>query len=96
MPKPFTKGHKKIEGSGNKKGSKHPKTILKEQLGKTLFEQTAEQVDRNMNEFINSPDEQTRLIATKYFGKFFRAEKKEISGDAEKPLTFIIDVKKFI
>lgn len=93
---PFKKGKKRPENAGIKKGTKQPKTILKEQLGKTLFEQTAEQVDRNMNEFINSSDEQTRLIATKYFGKFFRAEKKEISGDAEKPLTFVIDVKKFI
>lgn len=92
----FQKGQKKAVTSGIKKGQKQPKTILKEKLSKTLFEQTAEQVDRNMNEFINSPDEQTRLIATKYFGKFFRAEKKELSGDANNPLVFQIKVDKFI
>ena len=92
----FQKGKKRPENAGIKKGTKQPKTILKEQLGKTLFEQTAEQVDRNMNEFINSPDEQTRLIATKYFGKFFRAEKKELSGNADNPITFQIKVDKFI
>ena len=90
------KGATRPENAGIKKGTKQPKTILKEQLGKTLFEQTAEQVDRNMNEFINSPDEQIRLIATKYFGKFFRAEKKELSGDANNPITFQIKVDKFI
>lgn len=92
----FQKGDKKPETSGIKRGTKHPKTILKEQLGKTMFEQNAEQVDRNMNEFLNSPDEQTRLIATKYFAKYFRAEKKELSGNAENPLTFQIKVDKFI
>lgn len=92
----FKKGQKKAVTSGIKKGQKQPKTILKEKIGKSLFEQTAEQVDRNMNEFLNSPDEQIRLIATKYFGKFFRAEKKELSGDANNPLVFQIKVDKFI
>jgi hypothetical protein len=92
----FKKGEKRPENAGIKKGTKQPKTILKEQLGKTLFEQTAELVDKNILEFLASPDVNTRLIATKYFAKFFRAEKKEISGDANNPIQFQIKVDKFI
>ena len=92
----FQKGDKKPETSGIKRGQKQSKTIVKEKIGKTLFEVSADLVDKNILEFLASPDEQTRLIATKYFAKFFRAEKKEISGDAEKPLTFTINVKKFL
>lgn len=92
----FQKGDKKPETSGIKRGQKQPKTVIKENLGRTLFEVSSELVDKNILEFLASPDDNTRLIATKYFAKFFRAEKKEISGDAEKPLTFTIQVKKFL
>lgn len=92
----FQKGDKKPEKSGIKRGQKQSKTIVKEKIGKTLFEVTADIVDRNILEFLDSPDQNTRLVATKYFAKFFRAEKKEISGDADKPLTFTIKVKKFL
>ncbi len=92
----FQKGDKKPKTSGIKRGQKQSKTIVKEKIGKTLFEVSADLVDNNMNEFLKSKNKKTRLIATKYFAKFFRAEKKEISGDAEKPLTFTIKVKKFL
>lgn len=76
---PFKKGH--IRTGGIKKGQKQERTLIKERfnkaINKSLYEQSAEAVDRNMHEFLNSKNRQERLIATKYFSKFFRAEKKE-------------------
>lgn len=82
---PFQKGHKKI--GGIKKGQKQDRTLIKERFNKSLFEQSAEAVDRNMHEFLNSKNRQERLIATKYFSKFFRAEKKETTIEGNIHLT---------
>lgn len=88
---PFKKGH--IKTGGMKKGQIQRKTILKEKIGKSLYESSAEAVDRNMHEFLNSKDAQTKLIATKYFGKFFRAEKKEITGSIKMPIILQVNPK---
>lgn len=85
---PFQKGNtaRKDGITGIKKGQKQRKTIIKERIEKTLYEECAEAVDRNMREFLNSKNSQTRIISTKYFAKFFRAEKKEITGEVKMPI----------
>lgn len=74
---PFSKNHQKT--GGRKKGSKDKKVIVKEALGLRGIEDLKEKVLSNWFDFINSSNQQIRLIATKEVSKYLWATKKDVS-----------------
>jgi len=77
----FKKGRKKT--GGIKKGQKHKKTILKENLGIEAIE-NVEQFEptliKNWIEFLCDNDKQIKLSATKELSKFVFPTKKQVDS----------------
>ena len=75
----FEKGHKKIEGSGNKKGTKHSKTVIKETFGIKSIEELKEDVLENWREYLKHNNDNYKLTATKEVSKYLFPTKKEVN-----------------
>lgn len=92
---PFQKGHtlRKDGVSGIKKGTKHKKTILKNNIEKSIWESSSEKIEKNIQEFLHAKDKKTRLIATQSFTKFFKPQKKEITGEFKVPIIIQMNPK---
>lgn len=72
------------------KGNKQKRTIVKEKITKTFEEEAAEAIERNMREFLNSPDEKVRQTATEKFAEFIKPKKRELSGQISHPIVLVM------
>jgi hypothetical protein len=71
---PFQKGHKKIEGTGLKKGDKCRKTIIR---SLTDITQLKELALKNMGELMNDDNKQVRTLMTAQASKYIFPQKRE-------------------
>lgn len=82
---PFKKGHSKT--GGIKKGGKHKRTKLKQELGIEAIkniDQFKLKLIENWNEFLDSDDKNVKLVATRDLSKFVFPSKKQIETSEKK------------
>lgn len=80
----------------SRKGVLNEKTRIFKALTPEEWDLAGEKVKRNIFDFLDSEDENTRKWATEKFAPYFKARKTELSGDQGNPVQFKIIVEKFI
>src|SRR5574343_359351 len=86
---PFEKGRKKV--GGKKKGYKSREVLLRSQFDAVTEDSMISQIERNMNEFLNSPDPKVRMEATKYFSEFWKPKKSVQDNRYSGSITFNVN-----
>lgn len=78
-PKPkFAKGNKSATVN---KGKHQRKTVLKEKMGLTNWDDAEKIVEKNIMELLQSKSKKDRMFATKNFAEFIKPKKREHTGD---------------
>ena len=74
-----------------KKGKKHLSTRIKAEICSITEDSMISQIERNMNEFLNSPDPKVRMEATKYFSEFWKPKKSVQDNRYSGQITFNVN-----
>ena len=70
-----------VAGKALKEKPKRRNLIKRKLENLLIWEEAEEQIERNIMEFLTSPKEKTRLLATKYFAEFVKPKKREQTGE---------------
>ena len=70
------------KSSQNRKGKPNKRTIIKKALEES-WDKAEGIVEKNMLEFLQSKNKKIKFEATRYFGEFAKAKKREVTGKLE-------------
>ena len=82
----FKKGNK---AATKNKGKLKKKTAIKRKI--LEWAEAGELVEKNILEFLNSPNKKERMFATKNFAEFIKPKKREQSGNISGTIVFQIN-----
>lgn len=74
-----------------KKGSKHKYTLLKEEIGIDRTARILENIERNIDEFIDSPDPKVRIEATRAFTEYYKPKRSTSEINLKTKVTVVFE-----